>query len=186
MRVNILFLILFTLLVISCIPEKHLRLIKQVVFVTSGLYIYFIKHYNLFMTLTFIMFLLILTIFNIYFIPENKKIIIRQITLGVSNLVFISSIFLMDLFSFNKVSFLYNTFIIQIINLNTSNASLTFSTDGLSVFFFILSTFLIFLCVVFIWDKSILFKESMLILLILDLFLILIFTSLDLFFFIQC
>jgi phosphatidylserine synthase len=37
MRVNILFLILFTLLVISCIPEKHSRLIKQVVFFTSGL-----------------------------------------------------------------------------------------------------------------------------------------------------
>jgi NADH-quinone oxidoreductase subunit M len=132
------------------------------------------------MILTFIIFLLILTIFIIYFIPEDKNIIIRQITLGVSSLVFIFSIFLMDLFSFNQVSFLYNTFIIQIINLNTSNASLTLSTDGLSVFFVILSTFLIFLCVVFIWDESILFKESMLILLILDLFLILTFTSLDL------
>lgn len=57
-----------------------------------------------------------------------------------------------------------------------------FGLDGLSIFFFLLSAFLIFLCILFIWDDPF-FKEYTINLFLIELFLLLIFSSLDLFVF---
>jgi len=58
------------------------------------------------------------------------------------------------------------------------NLFFTFGLDGISLFFFVLSSFLIFLCVLFVWEEPLL-KEYVLILLIIDLLLLLVFSALD-------
>jgi len=58
------------------------------------------------------------------------------------------------------------------------NLSFTFGLDGISLFFFVLSSFLIFLCVLFVWEEPLL-KEYTLTLLIIDLLLLLVFSALD-------
>jgi len=58
------------------------------------------------------------------------------------------------------------------------NLSFTFGLDGISLFFFVLSSFLIFLCVLFVWEEPLL-KEYALTLLIIDLLLLLVFSALD-------
>jgi proton-translocating NADH-quinone oxidoreductase chain M len=58
------------------------------------------------------------------------------------------------------------------------NLFFTFGLDGISLFFFVLSSFLIFLCVLFVWEEPLL-KEYALTLLIIDLLLLLVFSALD-------
>jgi NADH-quinone oxidoreductase subunit M len=62
---------------------------------------------------------------------------------------------------------------------NVFNLSYCFGIDGLSILFIFLSSLLIFLTILFIWQDS-LFKEYCLSLLIIEIFLYLIFTTLDL------
>ena len=58
----------------------------------------------------------------------------------------------------------------------------SFGLDGISLFFFSLSSLLIFLCILFIWNDP-LFKEYVISLLVIELFLLIIFSILDLFLF---
>ena len=58
----------------------------------------------------------------------------------------------------------------------------SFGLDGISLFFFFLSSLLIFLCILFIWNDP-LFKEYAISLLVIELFLLIIFSILDLFLF---
>jgi len=58
------------------------------------------------------------------------------------------------------------------------NLSFTFGLDGISLFFFVLSSFLIFFCVLFVLEEPLL-KEYALTLLIIDLLLLLVFSALD-------
>ena len=58
----------------------------------------------------------------------------------------------------------------------------SFGLAGISLFFFFLSSFLIFLCILFIWNDP-LFKEYAITLLVIEFFLLIIFSILDLFLF---
>lgn len=62
------------------------------------------------------------------------------------------------------------------------NLSFSFGLDGISLFFFFLSNFLILLCIIFIWNED-LIKSYAINLLIIDLLLLLIFSALDIFVF---
>ncbi|MFN9953253.1 MAG: proton-conducting transporter membrane subunit, partial [bacterium] len=62
------------------------------------------------------------------------------------------------------------------------NLSYSFGIDGISVFFFFLSSLLIFICILFIWNENN-FKKYALKLLLIELFLLIIFSVLDLFLF---
>jgi len=60
--------------------------------------------------------------------------------------------------------------------------TLMFGLDSISIYFFFLSALLIFLCIVFIWNET-KFKEYAICLLLVELFLLIIFSTYDLFFF---
>jgi NADH-quinone oxidoreductase subunit M len=62
------------------------------------------------------------------------------------------------------------------------NLSFSFGLDGISIFFFILTSLLIFLCILFIWNERLL-KEYTLNLLLIELLLLLVFSVLDVFLF---
>ena len=62
------------------------------------------------------------------------------------------------------------------------NLSFSFGLDGISIFFFVLTSLLIFLCILFIWNERLL-KEYVLNLLLIELLLLLVFSVLDVFLF---
>jgi proton-translocating NADH-quinone oxidoreductase chain M len=62
------------------------------------------------------------------------------------------------------------------------NLSFSFGLDGISIFFFVLTSLLIFLCILFIWNERLL-KEYALNLLLIELLLLLVFSVLDIFLF---
>lgn len=62
------------------------------------------------------------------------------------------------------------------------NVTFSFGLDNISIFFFVLSSLLVFLCILFIWnDKN--FKEYAITLLVIEFFLLIIFSILNLFLF---
>ena len=62
------------------------------------------------------------------------------------------------------------------------NLSFSFGLDGISIFFFVLTSLLIFLCILFIWNERLL-KEYAMNLLLIELLLLLVFSVLDIFLF---
>jgi proton-translocating NADH-quinone oxidoreductase chain M len=62
------------------------------------------------------------------------------------------------------------------------NLTFSFGLDGISIFFFVLTSLLIFLCILFIWNERLL-KEYVLNLLLIELLLLLVFSVLDVFLF---
>jgi NADH:ubiquinone oxidoreductase subunit 4 (subunit M) len=132
------------------------------------------------MLLTSIYSILILAISILFFIPSSKILLIRRIGLIVSGLVFLLSCVILSAFKFNDYFFQYLTS--YELSFNFLNLYITVGLDGLSVFFFSLSSFLIFLCILFIWgDED--NKDFIIILLILDLLLVVVFSVLDILFF---
>lgn len=128
--------------------------------------------------LTFIFFILVLTIFFLFFLSNQQHV--RFVALVGSGIVFICSVLL--LLEFNTNNFYFQHVITYNIGLEFLNIYLSVGLDGISIFFFVLSSFLIFLCILFIWNES-LFRFYALNLLIIDFFLLLVFSVLDLLFF---
>jgi len=83
---------------------------------------------------------------------------------------------LLDQFDPNSYYFQY----VQNYKIGSELMNLSFSVglDGISLFFFILSNFLIFLCVLFVWEETLL-KEYLISLILIDLLLLLVFSVLD-------
>jgi proton-translocating NADH-quinone oxidoreductase chain M len=83
---------------------------------------------------------------------------------------------LLDQFDPNSYYFQY----VQNYKIGSELLNLSFSVglDGISLFFFILSNFLIFLCVLFVWEETLL-KEYLISLILIDLLLLLVFSVLD-------
>lgn len=130
------------------------------------------------MLITSMYILLILGIFSLAFI-ENKKLT-KIISLSVSSFVFIISSILLS--NFDKNTYHFQEVITYELDARLLNLSYSFGLDGISVFFLFLSTLLIFLCILFVWeDKT--FKLYAINLLVIELFLVIIFTVLDLFLF---
>lgn len=128
--------------------------------------------------LNFLIITIFLGIFFIFFLQNINTI--RAITLITSSLGLIISTSLLIDFDKNNYFFQY----VENYNIDSEflNFSFSFGLDGISLTFLFLSCFLVFLCVLFIWeDKK--FKEYSLNLLIIEFFLIIIFSILDLFLF---
>lgn len=104
----------------------------------------------------------------------------KSIALFSSSLALVLTTFLLFLFDGNFSFFQSVTcfsFGYTLLNLN-----FLFGFDGVSILFFFLSSFLIFLCILFIWNDP-QFKYYSICLLIIEFFLLLIFSTLDLFLF---
>ena len=128
------------------------------------------------MILTLIFFILFLSLVFLFFIPNNNIFLIRQLGLLASSTCFLLSIFL--LYDFYLDISYFQSLIIYKLGFDFFNLYFLIGLDGISLFFFILSSFLIFLCILFIWDETLL-KEYVIVLLFLDLLLLLVFSILD-------
>lgn len=132
------------------------------------------------MLLVNLLILLFYSIFVIFLIPSNNINFIRKVALMSSASSFIISSFIANEFLYNYFSF--SSVCLFPIKINFLNIYFYLALDGLSIPFLVLTTFLIFLSVLFIWNESN-FKYYTILILIVELFLILIFSVLDIFIF---
>jgi len=130
--------------------------------------------------LNIIFIILLSSILIIFFLEKTNIFFIRCFGLFVSSVVFLISCFFLLYFDFNTSS--YQHVVEYSLSLNNINFLISFGIDGVSIFFIVLSTLLIFLCVLFIKNENLL-KEYIITLLTLGLLLISVFTSTDILFF---
>ena len=132
------------------------------------------------MILTVIFSSLIISLIILFFISNSNFILLRTIGLICSGLVLILASFLLLYFDCN------NYYFQNIVTYNIGSFFFNFTFicgfDGISILFFWLTTLLMFLCVLFIWNENFL-KEYLLNLLLIELLLLLVFSVLDLFLF---
>lgn len=131
--------------------------------------------------LFFIIILLLFFIITILFIPKKYIIIIKKLSLFYSLLILILTLLLWIIFNNELGNYV---FVVQFPWLHFFNIYFSIGIDGISIFFIILTAFLIPLCILISWN-SIKYKakEYMLMLLITELLLFNVFSVLDLFFF---
>ena len=114
------------------------------------------------------------------FIPSSKKKLLKMIALNFSCLSCISSLFLWGFFQKSTCSF---QFVIKFLWLSNLNLNFTLGVDGISLFFVLLTTLLIPLCILTSWNSiSHSLKEFLIAFLFLDFLLIGTFCVLDLLF----
>ena len=128
------------------------------------------------MIITLIFLILFISLIFIFFIPNTSFNLIRQLGLLVSSICLILSIFLFYDFYFDVSHFQFLT--IYKLGFDFLNLYFLVGLDGISLFFFILSSFLIFLCVLFVWEEDML-KEYVITFLFLELLLLIVFSILD-------
>lgn len=127
--------------------------------------------------------LFIVLLFSLFFLFFSAQTSIKNLNffgLFITGFVLVYSCVLYINFDFNDPTYQFVTYISTgntILNLN-----FFFGLDGISIFFFILTTLLIFLCVLFSWGGAN-YKELLFNLLVLELLLLLVFSVLDLFLF---
>ncbi len=129
------------------------------------------------MILKSIFLLLLFTISILYFLKSFQINFIKLFSLIVSSIILLSSISLITIFNNNEYFFQNVT----IVNWGTTifNWNYSFALDGVSLYFFFLSSFLIFLCILFIWN-DIFFNEYVINLFLIELFLLIVFSTLNL------
>ena len=133
---------------------------------------------NILLSLEFILFFFILSILCI---PSYKVILIKKLSLYYSIIIFLGSLLLWIFFNNEVNTFIY---IIHIPWLEFLNIYYTIGIDGISLFFIILTTVLISICILVTWNIIIYrVKEFMIMLLLLEFLLINVFSVLDLLFF---
>lgn len=124
--------------------------------------------------------ILFFTIFFLFFFKEIELLKIKKFSLISSGLVLILSTIILIDFDTNK---LFNQNITSLtIGAEHLNFIYMFGFDGISLLFFFLSAFLIFICILFIWD-DIYFSHYIINLFLIEIFLLIIFSTLDLFIF---
>lgn len=134
------------------------------------------------MLLILIFFILVLNILFLCFINNcsSNSSLIKASSLATSAIVLIASCILTVLFNANSYYFQQVTTVTM--GSEYLNLYFSFGLDGISLFFFSLSSLLIFLCLIFVWNDQF-FKEYSISLLLIELFLLIIFSVLDLFLF---
>jgi proton-translocating NADH-quinone oxidoreductase chain M len=132
------------------------------------------------MILTSIFILLFFGLITLFLIPSIYLQATKVFSLFLSSVVlFLSSILLIQ---FDCNSYYFSNVVTYSLSSPLTNFTFSFGLDGISLFFFILTSLLIFLCVLFIWN-DIRFKEYALNLLLIELLLLLVFSVLDIFLF---
>lgn len=121
---------------------------------------------------------LIVGLFLISVTNDEKKL--KFLSLGTSLVVLLLSIAILLTFKNNVEVFQYA--VIYKIDSSFLNFSVAFGLDGISLYFFYLSALLTVLCILFVWEEK-KFKEYAVNLLLIELFLLIIFSVLDLMFF---
>ena len=114
----------------------------------------------------------------LFLIPKQNKLILKKISLIFSFIILFNSILVW--INFNPILFkfqMYNSFIWSF----NKTYYLNIGIDYISLFFIILTSFLIIICFIYNWNNILVYlKEYLIILFLLEFFLFLIFISLDL------
>ena len=131
--------------------------------------------------LFYIIILLFIFIFFIIAIPSSETILIKQLSLIFSCIIFILSLLLWIFFNDELGNFVY---VLHLPWLSFFNIYYSIGIDGVSIFFVILTAFLIPLCILIGWNSiRYKIKQYIIMLLLTELLLINVFIVLDLFFF---
>ena len=125
------------------------------------------------MLLTSIFFVLIITLFGLFLIPSINTHLIRVLSLSSSAVVLLLSCGLLVQFDCN--SYYFQSVVTYSLGSELMNLNFSFGLDGISIFFFVLTSLLIFLCILFIWNERLL-KEYAMNLLLIELLLLLVFS----------
>lgn len=127
--------------------------------------------------LSFILIFLFCSIIVLTFINQNSILFIKKFSLLVSSIILILTINLLLQFdnSFSSFQFIEQ----YAFSTETFNINFVFGLDGISIFLFVLTALLTFLCILFILDEKLL-KYYALNILVIELFLFLVFSTLDL------
>ena len=128
--------------------------------------------------LIFIIVLPLIGTFFLLFVPASNHSLLKSIALNVSCLSYIISLFLWVFFNKSVGSF---QFVSKLLWIPFLNLNFSLGIDGISLFFILLTTLLIFLCILISWtsvDTNI--KEFLIAFLVMEFFLIGVFSSLDL------
>lgn len=131
--------------------------------------------------LLWIIAVLIFFIIIIIFLPNTKIILIKQLGLFTSCLIFFLTMLLWIFFNNEIGNFVY---VLHLPWLSVFNIYYSLGIDGISIFFIILTAFLMPICILISWNSIVYkMKEFILMLLLTELLLINVFAVLDLFFF---
>ena len=104
------------------------------------------------MLLTSIFFTLCVSLVILFFIDAKNHFLVRSLALGASGLsLILSSIFLIQ---FDSNIYYFQNIVTYDLGSSLFNLSYSFGIDGISIFFFFLSSLLIFLCMLFIWNEN--------------------------------
>ena len=129
------------------------------------------------MLINSIFIILLISILGILITNKKEIQILRYISLFSTSIVMILSSILLFAFDSNLNDF--QCLSVFELDSNILNFSYSFGLDGISIYFFFLTSLLIFLCVLFVWDEENL-KQYFAILLLIEFFLLVIFSVLDL------
>lgn len=130
--------------------------------------------------LSYIFNFLLLGLLLLFFVKDTDTKILKNLSLFFSGVVFLYSIKL--LFNFDLSNYYFQDIIRYSLNFELFNLQFAFGLDGLSLFFFILSAFLIFLCVLFVFHDKYL-RFFIINLLLIEILLLVVFSVLDILFF---
>ena len=137
--------------------------------------------FNMTSLLVFMMVLPLLGVFLLLFVPASNHLLLKSIALNVSCFLYSISLFLWVFFNKSVGSF---QFVSKLLWIPFLNLNFSLGIDGISLFFIILTTLLIFLCILISWTSIIInIKEFLIAFLVMEFFLIGVFSILDLFLF---
>lgn len=129
------------------------------------------------MFLTIIFSVLLISILTLVLINNKNLNALRSIALFSTGSVMLLSSYLLLNFKNNFNDF--QNLVTYELDSTLLNFSYSFGLDGVSIYFFFLTSFLILLCVLFVWNDKHL-KQYLILLLTIELFLLIIFSVLDL------
>ena len=133
---------------------------------------------NMTSLLVFMLVLPLIGVFLMLFVPASNHLLLKSIALNVSCFLYSISLFLWVFFnkSVGSFQFVSKSSWIPFLNLNFS-----LGIDGISLFFILLTTLLIFLCILISWTSvNANIKEFLIAFLVMEFFLVGVFSTLDL------
>jgi len=143
-----------------------------------------LSFFNFFYSVNILVFIIVLLLFfiiSLIMIPSYKIILIKKLSLFFSGIIFILTLILWIMFNNEIGNYVYA---VHLPWLSSFNIYYSLGIDGISIFFIILTSFLIPICMMISWNAiSYRVKEYMIMLLLTEFFLINVFSVLDLFFF---
>ncbi len=133
---------------------------------------------NMTSLLVFMMVLPLIGVFSLLFVPASNHLLLKTIALNVSCFLYSISLLLWVFFNKSVGSF---QFVSKLLWVPFLNLNFSLGIDGISLFFILLTTLLIFLCILISWTSvSTNIKEFLIAFLVMEFFLIGVFSILDL------